>query len=120
MRAGPDDMTIEFQQDEVEIRSARWGEMHVARYALAPGTDLSPFFATLPDGLCSGDHFGIVLDGEITLRYDDETEETARAGDYYYWPAGHTAWSEPGVVFMAVTPRTQVEQMEKLMAASTG
>ncbi len=120
MRAGPDDLTIEFQQDEGDIRSARWGTMHVARYSLAPGTDLTPFFAALPDGLCSGDHFGIVLEGELTVRYGDGAEETTRAGDLYYWPAGHTGWTDQGVVFMAVTPLAQVEQMEQAMAAAAG
>jgi hypothetical protein len=120
MRAGPDDLTIEFQQDGGDIRAARWGPMHVARYTLPPGTDLTPFFAALPDGLCSGDHFGIVLEGEITVRYEDGAEETARAGELYYWPGGHTGWSDPGVVFVAVTPLAQVEQMEEAMTAAAG
>jgi hypothetical protein len=118
MRAGPTDLTIEFQQDEGEIRAARWGEMHVARYTLAPGTDLTPFFAALPGGMCSGDHVGIVLEGEITVRYADGAEETSRAGDLYHWPAGHTGWSDQGVDFVAVTPLAQVEQMEETMAAA--
>jgi hypothetical protein len=120
MRAGTDELSIEFQQDEGDIRAERWGEMHVARYTLAPATDLTPFFAALPDGLCSGDHFGIVLEGEITVRYADGTEETARAGDLYHWPAGHTGWSDTGVVFVAVTPLHQVEEMEATMAAAVG
>jgi hypothetical protein len=118
MRAGADELTIEFQQEQGEIRAARWGDMHVARYTLAPGTDLSPFFAALPDGLCSGEHLGIVLEGAITVRYTDGSEETTRAGELYHWPAGHTAWSDPGVVFVAVTPLAQVEQMEEVMAAA--
>jgi hypothetical protein len=120
MRAGPDDLTIEFQQDEGDIRAARWGEMHLARYRLAPGTDLTPYFAALPGGLCSGDHFGIVLDGEITVRYEDGSEETTRAGDLYYWPAGHTGWTDQGVEFIAVTPLAQIEQMEETLAAAVG
>ena len=120
MRAGPDDLTIEFQQGELDIRAARWGEMHVARYTLPPGTDLSPFFAALPDGLCSGDHFGIMIAGELTVRYADGTEETARAGDLYYWPGMHTGWSDQGAEFIAVTPLAQVARMEETMAAATG
>jgi hypothetical protein len=120
MRAGPDELTVEFQQDDGEIRAARWGRMHLARYSLPPGTDLTPFFTALPDGLCAGEHFGIVLQGDITLRYRDGTEETVRAGDLYYWPAGHTGRSDQGVVFVAATPLSQVEQMEEAMAAVGG
>ena len=118
MRAGPDEMSIEFPQDEGHIRAARWGTMHVARYELAAGTDLTPFFAALPDGLCSGDHYGIVTEGSITIRYQDGSEETTRAGELYYWPAGHPGWSDEGVVFMAVTPLAQVEDMEETIAAA--
>lgn len=118
MRAGPDELAIEFQDDAGDIRAARWADMHVARYSLAPGTDLTPFFAALPDGLCSGDHYGIVLEGQITVRYRDGSEETARAGELYCWPQGHTGWSDEGAVFIAVTPLAQVEQMEERMAAA--
>jgi hypothetical protein len=120
MRAGPDDLTIEFQQDEGDIRAARWGAMHVARYRLAPGTDLTPFFVALPDGLCSGDHYGIVLEGEITVRYKDGSTDTTRAGELYYWPEGHTGWSDHGVVFIAIAPLVQVEHMEKTLASAPG
>lgn len=120
MRAGADELTIEFDSEGVEIRSGRWGDMHVARYILPPGTDLSPYFAALPGGLCSGDHFGMVLEGDITVRYKDGSEETARAGDLYSWPAGHTGWTDQGVVFIAVTPLAQVERMEEQMAAAAG
>ena len=118
MRAGQDELNVEFEQDGLEIRAGRWGGMHVARYALPAGTDLSPFFGALPDGLCSSDHFGVVLEGEITVRYKNGSEETTRAGDLYYWAGGHTGWTEQGVVFVAVTPLAQVEAEEELTAAA--
>ena len=121
MKARPDELDIEFEQDGVEIRSSQWGDMHVARYALPPGTDLSPFFAALPAGLCSGNHWGIVLEGSLHLRYADGTEETTVEGEIYYWEAGHTAWTDEGVVFVAVTPLAEVRRMaEQLQAAATG
>jgi hypothetical protein len=120
VRAGREELTIEYDDDRGDIRAARWGDVHVARYALAPGTDLTPLLAGLPDGLCSGDHSGIIVSGEITVRFADGSEETARAGDLYHWPAGHTGWSEEGVVFIAVTPLAQVERMETQLAAADG
>ena len=120
MRAGPDELTIEFEQDGLEIRSGRWGEMHVARYTLPAGTDLSPFFAAMPDGLCAADHYGIVLQGDITIPYGDGSEETTRAGELFHWPAGHTGRTDQGVVFVAATPLSQQTSMEERMAAAAG
>ncbi len=120
MHAGPDDLTLDFQQDGIEIRSGRWGDMHVARYQLPAGTDLTPFFAMMPDGLCAVDHYGIVLEGDMTIPYGDGTEETTRAGELFHWHAGHTGRTEQGVVFVAVTPLSQQTAMEERMAAATG
>ena len=118
MKAGTEDLPVELDHGGVEVRAERWGDMHVGRYSLPPGTDLSPFFAALPDGRCSGDHWGIVLEGSLTVRYADDSEETTRAGEAYYWPAGHTAWTEEGTVFLALTPLRQQQEMERQMAAA--
>ena len=120
MRAGRDELAVEFEQEGLAVKSARWGEMHIARYTLPPGTDLTPFFAALPDGLCSGDHYGVVLEGDITISYRDGSEEPAEAGDVFYWPGGHTGWTERGVDFVAVTPLVQQEEIEQRIAAATG
>ena len=37
-------------------------------------------------------------------RTADGTHETARAGDVYHWPAGHTAHADEDVVFIEVGP----------------
>jgi hypothetical protein len=120
MKAAPEDLTADFENEAGEIRGGRWGGMHGARYTPAPGTDLTPYFAAMPDGLCAGDHYGTVLEGELTVRVKGGAEETTRAGELYHWPAGHTGWTGPGVVFIAVTPLTQVDSMAEQMAAEAG
>jgi hypothetical protein len=120
MKALTGELTIEFEQDGLEVRGGEWGSMHVSQYTLPAGTDLSPFFVGLPDDLCTCNHWGRVLDGEIHLRYGDGSEETTRAGEVYYWPAGHTAWTEDGVVFLAITPLDEERRMEELLQAATG
>ncbi len=120
MKAGPDELAVEYEEDGAELRGGRWGDMAVTRMTLPPGFDLTPSLADLPDGLCSGDHYGIVLEGDITLRYKDGSEETSRAGEFYYWPAGHTARTDQGVVVALFTPLAQVEQMERQMEAAAG
>ncbi|NDL60398.1 hypothetical protein [Phytoactinopolyspora mesophila] len=120
MKAALDELRVEYEGDGFELRAGRWGDMAVARMTLSPGFDLAPGFAVLPDGLCSGDHYGVVLDGDITLRYTDGSQETTRAGECFYWPAGHTAFTDRGVVVVMVTPLAQIEHMEKLMAEAAG
>ena len=121
MRARPDELAVELEHEGIQLRSAHWGDMHVGQYTLPAGTDLSPFFAALPGGLCSGDHWGIMTEGELHVRYEDGTVETTRAGELYFWPAGHTAWTDRGAVFLALTPLRQAKHMdEQIAAASAG
>jgi len=104
MRQTIDEVPIELEQGELSTRYAEWGEMAV-RYARVPaGTDLSPVLKGLPGDRCPSPHWGIVLEGSIHLRHADGTEETTQAGQLYYWPAGHTAWTDEAVVFLEVGP----------------
>lgn len=91
MRLSANEMPVVMQEGGLEIIEQEWGSMQVCRMTLPPGTDLTPFFAALPGGLCSVPHPGQVLEGEIHLRYADGTEETTRAGEFSHWPAPHTA-----------------------------
>lgn len=113
-----EELAITLADEFVESRSVEWGDMQVSRNALQPETDLAPYFADLPDGLCSAEHWGLVVEGVIHVRYADDTVETTRAGEAYHWPAGHTAWTDEGVVFLAITPAAQEREMEEHIAGS--
>jgi quercetin dioxygenase-like cupin family protein len=41
---------------------------------------------------CQLSHVGHVLSGTITIRLEDGSEQTMRAGDSYTIPPGHDAW----------------------------
>ena len=60
-------------------------------------------------GWCDLPHWGIVLDGEIAIRYEGETE-LAASGDAYFAPPGHWFVSADGATIADYTP----------MAALTG
>ena len=121
MKRRLDELSVVMQDDGIQERGEEWGEMRVTRYTLPAGCDLSPFFEGRPDDACPCDHWGLVVEGEIHLRYTDGTEEVTRAGEIYHWPAGHTACTERGVVFIAVTPAAQERLMdEHLSAQGTG
>ena len=67
-----------------------WGGMTVAYNQFPAGTDFSPFLEGLENDMCHCPHWGYILEGSIKMIYKDGTEEINKAGDLFYWPAGHT------------------------------
>ncbi len=116
MRKSFDEMPVEMQDEGLESRSAEFGEMVISHVRLPARFDPSPFFEVLPDGVCPVPHWGRVLEGEIVLRYADGTEETTRAGEFFYWPAGHTfITGDAGVVWMDVSPADESRRVDELL-----
>jgi hypothetical protein len=59
-------------------------------FSLAAGTDIAPLLKGLQSDLCQSPHWGYVLEGQLTVTYQDGTEESIVGGDLFYWPPGHT------------------------------
>jgi hypothetical protein len=117
MRTSIDTMDIEMQVDGIETRASEGGEI-LARYIELPaGVDFTPLFAGLPGDLCQSPHWGYVLAGSIRIRYADGTEEVSSAGDVYYWPAGHTGWTDEGVTFLEWSPVHEIKPVLEHLAA---
>lgn len=72
------------------LRGPEWGNKMCAVHRFAPGSDATPALAALPGGLCPVPHWGYCYKGTLTVRFGDGSEEVLRAGDVFYWPAGHT------------------------------
>jgi len=51
---------------------------------------------------CQLSHVGYVVSGALTIRLDDGTERTIRAGESYTIPPGHDAWVEGSEPFMGL------------------
>ncbi len=108
-----EDLAVEVEQGEFMTRYAEWGEMAVRHVRVPGGTDFAPVLAGLPGDRCPSPHWGIVLEGSIHVRHADGTEETTRSGELYYWPAGHTAWTEESTVFIEVVPVDPMRQFSE-------
>src|SRR5207244_5689959 len=91
-----------------EPRGVGTGETSTRHIALPAGVDFTPLLAGLPGDLCQCPHWGQVLAGSITLRFADGREETSKAGDVFYWPAGHTGWTTEGVTFLEYSPTAEI------------
>lgn len=108
MRAAEREIPIELEVGDIKTRGDEWGDQIVRHLDLPAGADFRPLLKGLPGDVCSCPHWGYVLEGSITLRYADGTEEVNRAGDAYYWPAGHTGWTDEGVVFIEFSPADEI------------
>lgn len=99
-----EDLPVEVAQGDLETRYAELGDMAVRHVRIPAGTDFGPVLKGLPDDRCPSPHWGIVLEGSIRLEHRDGSLETASAGEVYFWPAGHTATSADGAVFLEIGP----------------
>jgi hypothetical protein len=120
MRATIDGLPVEMQMDAIETRGIEWGGQLVRHLDLPAGVDFRPLFEGLPGGLCQCPHWGYVLSGSITVRYADGTEEVTHGGEAYYWPAGHTGWTDTGVTFLEVSPAAQLQPVLEHLAQQMG
>jgi hypothetical protein len=120
MRAPLQEIPLEMRVDAIETRGVDWGGQLVRHLDLPAGTDFTPLFEGLPGGLCQCPHWGVILEGSITLRFADGTEETSHAGDAYHWPAGHTGWTDEGVVFYEVSPAAELQPVLEHLATQMG
>ncbi len=122
MHSTIEDLPLEMEPGDIELRGADWGGLYTRYIQLPAGADLRPLLAGLPDDCCACPHWGQVLKGSITVRYTDGTEETSRAGDLYYWPGGHTGWTDEGVTFLEFSPTHEIlpvlEHLGKQLASS--
>ena len=76
-------------------------------FTLAAGTDVEPLFEGLEDDLCQCPHWGYVLDGALTVRYTDGTEEVDEAGDLFYWPPGHSVRADEDSEIVMFSPQAE-------------
>ena len=107
------EMPLEVSAGELETRYVELGEMAIRHARVPAGTDFGPVLSGLPDDRCPSPHWGIVLEGSLTLVHADGTVEVARAGEVYHWPAGHTAISDDGAVFVEVGPVAPMRQFHQ-------
>jgi hypothetical protein len=98
------DMALEVAQGDLETRYLELGDMAIRHARVPAGTDFGPVLLGLRNDRCPSPHWGIVLEGSIRLKHADGTVENAAAGEVYHWPAGHTATSAGGDVFLEVGP----------------
>ena len=108
MHAAEKNLAIEHEVGDIVTRGEDWGGQLVRHLTLPPGADFTPLLKGLPGDVCHCPHWGYVISGSMHLRYVDGSEELSRAGEMYYWPGGHTGWTDDGVTFVEFSPAEEL------------
>lgn len=108
MRYSFKEIPLEVQVGDIETRGVECGDVYARYIDLPAGTDFTPLLVGLPGDRCQCPHWGYVLAGSITVRDADGQEDTSRAGDVFYWPGGHTGWTDDGVTFLEFSPTADI------------
>jgi hypothetical protein len=108
MRYQLNDMPVELEVGEIHTRAFDHDDIYTRHIQLPAGTDFTPLLKGLENDHCQCPHWGYIVDGSITVRYEDGTEETNNAGDAYVWPAGHTGWTDTGVTFIEFSHTNEI------------
>lgn len=96
MRVAKEDVNVRLNVPGVVIRqrtgfgdATGLGKISGEYFSLAAGVDTAPLFVGLKGNLCQSPHWGYMIQGSVTTTDADGLEETVKASDLFYWPAGH-------------------------------
>ena len=77
--------------------------------------DATPLMKGLPDDRCQCPHWGYVISGRVTFRFEDR-EESFEAGDAFFTPPGHVPVKhEPGSEVVMFSPAEELHKTEAVM-----
>ena len=79
--------------------------------------DGTPLLKGLPGDHCNCPHWGYVLKGKMTYRFDDR-DEVFVAGDAFYLQPGHIPVAEAGTEILQFSPSLELEAVSSAMIAN--
>ena len=84
---------------------------------LSFGTDVdaTPLLKGMPGDQCQCPHWGYVIAGRVSFRFEDR-EESFEAGDAFFTPPGHVPVKhEPGSEVVMFSPAEELHKTESVM-----
>jgi hypothetical protein len=76
-------------------------------FSLGAGTDIAPLLKGLDDDACQAPHWGYMLSGEVVVTYTDQTQESCRGNELFYWPPGHSVRVVDDAEIILFSPHTE-------------
>ena len=118
MRLAKNDVPVKFSAPGAVARqqldfgdATGFGKMGGEYFSLGAGADLAPLLMGLEGDLCQCPHWGYVLQGAITTTYTSGEVETAKEGDLFYWPPGHTVKADEDTEMILFSPQHEHNQV---------
>ena len=109
MKLRKEEIPVALELPVATFRVAEWDEVAVAYIKLSAGANATPLLEGLPGDKCQCPHWGYMLEGAIHVRYTDGKEEVCRAGEMFFWPAGHTVWVDEDTSFVEFSPKKELK-----------
>jgi hypothetical protein len=114
MRVARDDVEVRMEIPGAVIRQRTgFGDVtgfdmiSAESFTLSAGVDTTPLFQGLEGDLCQCPHWGFVLRGQLTTTDADGTQETVKANDLFYWPAGHNVRVDEDADIVMFSPQRE-------------
>jgi hypothetical protein len=90
------------------FRSEQWGDMEVGFTTVDGPRDCTQLYVDggMPGGVCPCPHYGYIFEGALRATYPgtDLPDETAVAGEAYFFPAGHILIYEAATKALELNP----------------
>lgn len=109
-RASLPEFETAFTMEDGIWKEAYWGDMRVGYETYLGDYDDAPFLKGLPNDRCQCPHWGYLLSGRVTVRYDDR-DEVVEAGDVYYMAPDHSIRVDAGTVLIEFSPLAEWEAL---------
>ncbi|HZX55364.1 MAG TPA: hypothetical protein VFE86_11830 [Ilumatobacteraceae bacterium] len=116
-RTSKDEAELVVQSEVLTSRHAELGEYTVAFEEYHVDADGTPMFKGLPDDRCQCPHWGVVVRGELRLRYADR-EEIYRGGDAYVAYPGHVPVVTAATEVVEFSPTVGLAETLAVLAAN--
>jgi hypothetical protein len=116
-RIRKDEAPVLVNSPVIEGRYAELEDYTVSFETFPIDADGEQAFRGLPDDRCQCLHWGIVLSGQLMLRFADRTE-TYKAGDAYYAPPGHVPVVSAGTETVEFSPTKLLAATMSVIAAN--
>lgn len=84
-----------------------YGTMGAEFFSFGAGTDITELLHGLKGDCCQSPHWGYVVSGAITTIYAEGGTETAKTGDLFYWPPGHSVRAEEDTDIVMFSPQAE-------------
>jgi hypothetical protein len=111
------DASVVMESEVMTSRHAELDDFTVVFEEYHVDADGASVFRGLPDNRCQCPHWGVVVSGELSLRYADG-EEIYRAGDAYVARPGHVPVVTAGTEVIEFNPTDKLAETMAVLAAN--